>query len=129
MQTARTSPTRCRTPMPGRVRQQQHLHLAAPLAEFCRGRGQLLELLGAVSLGGWHREAAEEEEGGRQGRQLGVRGHRRLRRVLPVLPPRLPAPFPAPSSPAHPWAATEVFSWCFLLLVARLGAPFALSPP
>ena len=93
------------------------------------GWGQFLELLGAISLGGWRREAAEEEEGGRQGRQLGVRGHRRLRRVLPVLPPRLPTPFPAPSSPAHPWAATEVFSWCFLLLIARLGVPFALSPP
>ena len=93
------------------------------------GEGQLLELLGAVSLGGWRREATEEEEGGRQGRQLGVRGHRCLHRVLPVLPPRLPSPFPAPSSPAHPWAATEVFSWCFLLLVARLGTAFAVSPP
>ena len=46
------------------MRQQQHLHLAAPPAGFCWGQGQLLELLGAVSLGGWRREAAEEEEAG-----------------------------------------------------------------
>src|SRR3954466_8002287 len=36
-------------------------------------RRWLRELPGVVSLGGWRREAAEEEEGGRQGREVGVR--------------------------------------------------------
>ena len=49
--------------MPGRVWQQQHLHLAAPPAGFCRGWGQLLELLGVASLGGWRGKAGEGEEG------------------------------------------------------------------
>src|SRR3954471_4332155 len=43
---------------------------------------RLLELPGVVSLGGWRREAAEEEEGRRQGRQLVVRGHDALDSVL-----------------------------------------------
>src|SRR4051812_31687740 len=45
-------------------------------------RRRLLELLEAVPLGGWRRKAAEEEEGGRQGRQLGVRGRDALDSVL-----------------------------------------------
>ena len=36
----------------------------SPGRAICRGRGQLLELLGVASLGGWRGKAGEDEEGG-----------------------------------------------------------------
>src|SRR3954471_24278315 len=82
---------------------------------------RLLELLGVVPLGGWRREAAEEEEGRRQGRQLGVRGHDTLDSGLTSC--RLVFELCIWRRHHH---AAETFSWCLLPPVARLGAPFAL---
>ena len=87
---------------------------------------RLPELLGGVSLGGWRWEATEEEEGGRQGRQVwSTRAPMPSTRDV-VLPPRLRALLPAPPSPFSLWTATKMFSWCLLPPVARLGAPFVL---
>ena len=86
-----TGPTRRRHTIPGRRQQHHHLHR------------QLLELLGVASLGGWHRKAWRGRRRRVAGRQLRVRGHRPLRRVLPVLPHHLPALLPSSSSPAFLW--------------------------
>src|SRR3954466_13690939 len=84
---------------------------------------RLLELLGVVSLGGWRREAAEEEEGRRQGRQLGVRGHDALDSVLTSC--RLVFKLCFRRRRRH---AAATSCWCLLAPVVHLGAPFALFP-